>query len=159
MGLSFLHRYYEGAQSQAVGVVISRDTTFSGYNIDFPACGRQNADHFEYRHPRRRYRRVTYVKCPFFDGSTSYSLGGLCQNGSITQAGFINMLSNIPDHCTGPTYRLGECPDKRSHQPVIPRRLEITIPMYAPGGSCCYDDRSKILGFCESRCKFYLIYR
>lgn len=38
----------------------------------------------------------------FFDGSTGDRLGGLCQNGSVTQASFLSMLSNILVIAPGP---------------------------------------------------------
>ena len=83
----------------------------------------------------------------FFDGLTGAMLGGLFQNGSVTQANFIDMLdivlvivprlSTVPCPLTVKS-RSGQTISQTS-QPLIPGNYDI----YAPDGGRYYDGRKK----------------
>lgn len=89
----------------------------------------------------------------FFDGSTGDMLGGLFQNGSITQANFIHMLSIVlvivPNPHIEPasfaalgsfTVEMAGQTISQTNKPLTPGDYKI----YAlPDGGKCYDNRSK----------------
>lgn len=83
----------------------------------------------------------------FFDSSTGALLGGLFQNGSVTQANFIDMLDIIL--VIVPRLSTALCPFtvksrsgktiSQTSQPLIPGNYDI----YAPDGGRHYDSRQK----------------
>jgi hypothetical protein len=89
----------------------------------------------------------------FFNSSTGDMLGGLFQNGSVTQANFINMLNIVLVLVPRPPIR--PCPPIASRPITIKARSGKTISrtsqpltpgdynIYAPDGSRCYDNQSK----------------
>jgi hypothetical protein len=89
----------------------------------------------------------------FFNSLTGDMLGGLFQNGSVTQANFINMLNivlilvppplvephpPIVPHSITVKARSGQTISQTSH-PLTPGDYDI----YAPDGGRCYDNQSK----------------
>jgi hypothetical protein len=89
----------------------------------------------------------------FFDGSTGDMLGGLFQNGSVTQANFIDMLNIVlvivPRPLIGPRPPIVPRPltvkarsgqtISRTSQPLTPGDYDI----YASDGGRYYDGRSE----------------
>ena len=74
----------------------------------------------------------------FFDGSTGDMLGGLFQNGSVTQANFIHMLSVV---LLGPcTVEMAGQTISQTSQPLTPGDYKV----YAPEGGKCYDLHSSM---------------
>jgi hypothetical protein len=81
----------------------------------------------------------------FFDGSTGDMLGGLFQNGSVTQGNFISMLNIVlvPHPLIKPRTFMVKARSRQTLSLTNQRLTPGDYDIYAPDGCRCIDSRSK----------------